>query len=103
MTMLEQFDADVKSAETDLPVDFVFRTKAYTGQRLPDVQSQELVDAGIIPKSDFDLLVRPSIFGLVPVPAKNDEIEIDEVVYRVNVVTKSQDGITILYALVLRT
>jgi hypothetical protein len=103
MTMLQQFEADVAAVEPELPVTFTFNGKSYTGQRLPAIDAQEFVDAGILPKSDFDLLARRAIYVGVDAPVKNDEFTIEGVRYRVDRLNSSQDGITVLYSLVLLT
>lgn len=102
--MLEQFEADVAGVEPDMPVTFKFKGLACTGQRLPMIDAHDFVDVGFIAKSDFDLLVRPSMFSAVTAPAKGDEFtELESNTYRVDRLNTSQDGITVLYSLVLLT
>lgn len=97
-TMTAQFSADVQAVEPDLPVTFVFNGKAYTGQRNQTVDSLEMTDAGYIQKFDFELDVRTNAFAVDP-PAENDNLKIDTTLYRVDQVTKSQDGVMLHLAM----
>lgn len=101
--MLEQFEADVAGAESDLPVSFTFEGKQYVGQKFPRNESQAMVDAGFIPRSDIDLLVRRSQFGPEGEPIKDSEITVSGKDYRVDKFTDYQDGICLLLSLVLLT
>jgi hypothetical protein len=99
MTMIGQFDADVQAIEPELPVSFVWQGKTLTGSRNATSDSQALADAGIIQMYDVDLIVRTALFVGIPVPAKNDEIKIQNrdlawVFYRIEKITDAQDGVT---------
>lgn len=96
--MTTQFSADVAAVEPDLPVTFVFNGKAYTGQRNQTVDSLEMTDAGYIQKFDFELDARVNVFSVDP-PVENDEIKIETTVYRVDQVTKSQDGVMLHFSM----
>lgn len=105
MTMLEQMDADWAAAENELPFEFTFNGKPCVGSQAPSMDGQVFVDAGIIPKSEFQLLVRKAQFLLVPPPVQNDEFVSRPagIVYRVESINASPDGLGFTCRMVLRT
>jgi hypothetical protein len=101
VTQTEQFDADVAAVEPEMPVIFKFGGKEYTGQRTPIADRQPMVDSGFEQTFDFLLVVRTAIFVEPEKPPVVDsEIEIEDVSYRIEASTPSQDGVTITYGVV---
>ncbi len=100
--MTDIFDSDVAAVETELPVTFYFKEKAYVGSKTQTVDSLEMQDAGFIQKYDFELDVRYSIFIGTPPPGKNGDIKIGTVFYRIERVTPSQDGVMLTLHMVER-
>lgn len=100
--MTNIFDADLAAAEAELPVSFIWMGKTLSGSRDATTDSQALADAGIIQLYDFPLLVRTALFGATPFPAKNDEIQIQDPKtlqfnpFRIDKITQSQDGVSLL-------
>lgn len=103
--MTDIFSADVAAIEPDLPVQFFFKGKEYTGSKTQTVDSIEMQDAGFQQKYDFELFVRANAWGTVTPPIINDPeaIMIRSIRYRVEQITPSQDDVGSVYHMVQRT
>ncbi len=101
--MTEQFDADVAAVEPELPVQFFFKEKEYTGSKTHTIDSLDMEDAGFQQRYDFELDVRTVVFAGVSAPEKNSAIKIGTVTYRIEKITPSQDGVMFTFHMVERT
>jgi hypothetical protein len=96
---LDELAADALEMENDLPVTFTFSGTSYTGQQGDLTKESQMEDAGMMPTLDLLLVVRRTVFGAATQPVSKNTVTIASVVYRIEVVRLSQDGIIAEYGL----
>ena len=96
-TLTEQFEADVRAVQDDMPVDFTTVSQVTRiGQRDVSRVGLRMMEAGYDARRRTNLIVIVSDFTSEPLPVTNDLITMDGLLWRVEEdPTYSQDGVTV--------